>query len=71
MVNWGYISLIFHELMHSKCSFDSSHIFFLPLLEKFVVGKFVPIRGIISIWQNNLDPVLTKILIKEMEHSNE
>ena len=26
-------------------------------------------RGVVSVWQNNLDPVLTKILIKERENS--
>ena len=26
-------------------------------------------RGVISVWQNNLDLVLAKILIKEMENS--
>ena len=28
-------------------------------------------RGLISIWQKNLDPVLVQILIKEKENSNE
>ena len=31
----GYISLIFGELMHSRCSFDSSRILFLPVLGQF------------------------------------
>ena len=28
-------------------------------------------RGVVSVWQNNLDPVLAKILIKERENSGQ
>ena len=28
-------------------------------------------RGVVSVWQFNLDPVLAKILIKEMENSSQ
>ena len=41
------------------------------MLGQFVEISYFTLKGFISIWLNNLDPVLAQILIKEKEHSDE